>query len=152
MYTTSNIKMKNNSKTKSGKEYFNPYSRPVKENIPLVTVPKTKKLVSKKRLAITNTIITILLASIVLLLVQLFAMDKMSTDFYKKNNLLQNQNAISRNLELVSISGDTLTFTNGENTFVTQLPMESYSHLKEGETYKVSYNKGGLIYIGTIDK
>lgn len=151
MSTIENTKVTLNSRTKSGREYFNPYIKEVssEKSVPLV-VPNNKKLVSKKRLTVMSGAITVLLAISVVCVIQMFWMMKSSEDFYKKNMLLKNTAVAQQSMELVEIEGDTLTFKNEKSTFVTKVAEETTVHLEKGQTYNVSYNNGGLIYIGSI--
>lgn len=153
MNTINNAEVTTNSRSKSGAEYFNPYAPSLntnRESVPLVTVPKNKKLVSKKQLSVMSATITILAATSILCFIQIFFMMKSSEEFYSKNMILKNTAVVTTTMELVGVEEDTLTFKNDTRTFVTKLPAGTALHLEEGETYKVSYSNGGLVYLGTV--
>lgn len=139
--------------SKQQREYYNPYAYPTtQKTVPLVKIPKNKTLVSKKRLSFLTATATIASALVILCFIEIIWMTKTSEDFYKKNMLLKNSAVVSQEMELVGVSGETVTFKNEKSTFIAQLPNDATLTLEEGQTYKISYNNGGLVYIGSVNK
>lgn len=130
----------------------NPYQPTNKLQVPLA-LPKGKVVVSRKHLNSLRTLTGALAGIVVVLVAQIFVMDRANVERYKKYMYVQNNATIKRTMELVDITDGIATFTTDDDEkFVASLPNETIQHLVIGDKYGVAYTNTGLVYLGAFNR
>lgn len=136
---------------------FNPYGvssygKSVGHKLP-VKVPKHKTIVSKKELNFLRTGMLVTTLSLAFTLFMMFQMIKISDTQYRERMMLKNsKSSQTMFVELANVSGDMVTFTSDNHTFITKVPTDIVNYLTLGDSYEVIYDNGELTTVTKRNK
>lgn len=137
---------------------FNPYrnlssyGKSVGHKLP-VKVSKHKAIVSKRELHFLRTGLLVTTLSLLFCLYAIFQMTKVADTQYRERMMLKNSKTAQKmELQLSNVSGDMVTFTSDNHTFITKVHSDIVNYLTLGDSYEVIYDNGELTTVTKINK